>query len=481
MTSSRSTNRYKESKPLYGHKICGDHLWAPKAMYAISSAGQSALINYLPIYYQHTAQFTKWQIGVLQTLPCVCALIAPPLWGAVADKLDGQRLVHNICIISSAIISFSIQLFHNYDIYILLIVSLGFFQAAPCGSLQDHAVLDMLAKVGGEYGKQRLFGAVGYGLGAYISALVVGWFGIKWSFNLMLILTLLSVVVLRHIPAISHAHDHDDESNALMEANISDSEIVEKRKRKKASFSDNMTHLLAHQFDVLVLLLVVFLLGLMFGVISSFLTLNLYNLSGGNPQIIGIAIMCETASELPAFFYSHQIINKLGVVGVLLLSTLGYALRISYYWYMTNPWTAIPFELLHGMTFGLAWASCTQYIFASAQPGFEGTMMGMLNAVQNGLGRGAGTLIGGYLYQSYGPKTMWMLTDMGVPVALLGIGVFAFLKSRDSAGVTLQDEEAIRLESAQIFSPHSADPQSILRDFSSPIGSYSTRADYDTL
>ncbi|CAH0488933.1 unnamed protein product [Peronospora farinosa] len=390
--------------PLVASERQTEHsLWQPKLMYLISNAWTSAQSNFLSIFYQQTAQFTKVQIGFLQTLPCLCTMLAPPFWGVVADHIQNQRLIHIFCIVTGALLMFA-------------------------------------TKIGGEYGKQRLFGALGYGVGAYVTSLIVAVAGISWSFNVSLALGLMSLFVLRTIPPMQH---HRQLSDTLEYGTV-----------KRPSFMDNI-RLICGMVDVLVLFGVVFLMGLMYGVLSSFLTLNLYNLSDQNAQIVGIAIMCETASELPAFFFSHKIINRFGIVNVLLLSIMGYALRVSYYAVMTNAWGAIPFEFLHGVTYGLAWAACTQYVYSAAPPGCEGTIMGVLNAVQNGLARGTGTLIGGYFYEHYGARTMWLVTDLGVPLALIGLCVFAHLKSKTN----VVDEKF--LEEAELFSSHDGNPQEL--------------------
>ncbi|KAL3661041.1 hypothetical protein V7S43_014057 [Phytophthora oleae] len=415
-------------------------LWQPKLMYFVSNAWTSAQMNFLSIFYQQTAQFSKMQIGVLQTLPCVCATLAPPLWGVIADHIENQRLIHVFCIVSGTLLMFALRFFYWSFNWSVIFVIVSNFQVAPTGSLLDHSVLNLLDKVGGEYGKQRLFGALGYGAGAYITGLIVAVGGISWSFNVSLTLGLTSLLVLRTVPTMQH-------SRLLQEVDLEGAV-------KSPSFMNN-ARLICKEVDMLVLLGVVFLMGLMYGVLSSFLTLNLYNLSGENAQIVGIAIMCETASELPAFFYSHKIINRFGIVNVLLLSIFGYFLRISYYAVMTNAWGALPFEFLHGVTYGLAWAACTQYVYSTAPPGCEGTIMGVLNAVQNGLARGTGTLIGGFFYQYYGARIMWLVTILGVPLALLGLGVFARLKT--SNAVVYEKH----LEEAELFSPHCGNPQAL--------------------
>ncbi|KAG7399943.1 hypothetical protein PHYBOEH_007463 [Phytophthora boehmeriae] len=432
------------AKPWYD-----DLLWETKLMYALSSAGGSAMFNFLTVYYQHTAGFSKVQIGVLQTLPNLASIVAPPFWGAIADRIRDQRLVHVFCIVSGSFLWFAVQYFAWSYEWTIFMVMLAQFQRSPGASLLDHAVLNMLAKVGGEYGKQRLFGAVGFGIGAYVTGLAVAVGGISWAFGVSFALCMSSLLVLRLIPPVRYGGD--DESTALLESGDGKAKAEADATR---SFLENI-RIVVKELDVLVLLGVVFLMGLMYGVLSSFLTLNLYNLSGGDAKIVGVAIMCETASELPAFFFSHQLIKKIGTVNVLLVSIAGYAVRISYYAVMTDAWSAIPFEFLHGITFGLAWAAVTQYVYSATPKGCEGTVMGVLNAIQNGLARALGTLVGGYFYENYGARTMWMATGMGVPLSLIGVAVFAYFKT---ANETVHDE---LIEEAELFSPHAADPQEL--------------------
>lgn len=281
-------------------------------------------------------------------------MVAPPFWGAVADRIRDQRLVHIFCIVSGSMLWFALQFFAWSFEWTIFMVKLAQFQRSPAASLLDHAVLNMLANVGGEYGKQRLFGAMGFGIGAYVTGLAVAVGGIYWSFGMSFMLYMSSLLVLRLIPPVRYSNEgYTALENGKGEENI--------EPKAPSSFMENI-QLVVHELDVLVLLGVVFLMGLMYGVLSSFLTLNLYNLSGGDAKIVGVAIMYETASELPAFFFSHKIIKKIGTVNVLLMSIAGYALRISYYAVMTDPWSAIPFEFLHGITFGLAWAAVTQYV-----------------------------------------------------------------------------------------------------------------------
>jgi oligosaccharide:H+ symporter len=405
-------------------KIWGDPLWSSKAMYLVCGMGQSAFNNFLPVFFEHTLFYSKFQIGMLQAMPCICMVLGPLFWGALADKYQNHRAILVLCIGTSGLLVAAMGLSTTFSVSLILLMAFC-FQIAPAASLLDQAVLDVTSKYGEEYGKQRMFGAVGYGAGAYLAGRAVELGGIAWAFYLCVLFTAVSLLVLRFIPVIVQ-HDgskvgvvgepwENDKSAPVLQPSL--------------SFLETMK-LMVQRTDIFVLLLVVYFMALMYGVLANFLTLDLYNVSGENPQIIGFAILCETASELPAFFYSQRVIKRIGVVNVLVLSILGYAARITYYAFMTNAWSALPFECLHGLTFGLSWAAVTQYIYASAPRGSEATMMGVLNAIQSGLGCGVGTLIGGYFYDHHGRQAMWLATDIGVPLSLAGVALLAYLKPR---------------------------------------------------
>ncbi|KAF0688295.1 Aste57867_20073 [Aphanomyces stellatus] len=384
-----------------------DQLWPAKATNAVTWFGLSSVIIFLPVFY--SASFDKFQIGILTAIPCVSALIAPPLWGAVADVLQQQRTVHVFCIVTGAVLMFAIQYaVPTSFVLTCAVVFAANIQSTTTRSMLDQAVMALVKRIGGEYGKQRLFGAVGWGLGAFLTGVVVNAYGIHWIFTLHLAVTLPSIGLLQLIPAPTPPATSPSATKSTA----------------TLSFADGMRRVV-RQPDVLLLLTVVLLLGSMFGVLSSFLGLYLYELSANDSTLVGTAVWVQTLSELPAFYFATALTKRYGIVRILFLSILAYGVRISYYAVVVHPWTVLPFELLHGVTFAFSWAACTQYVYDAAPPGTEGTMMGLLNAMLNGLGRGAGTLLGGYLFQTHGARAMWWATDMGVPLALIALFFFA--------------------------------------------------------
>ncbi|RLN71283.1 hypothetical protein BBJ28_00009656 [Nothophytophthora sp. Chile5] len=360
--------------------------------------------TYLPIYFDTVEKFDKMQIGILLTLPCVCAIIAPPIWGGVADVLKNQKLVHIFCLVSAAVFMFSLRFVSSFNVMCIMLFVAN-FQTQPTWSLLDQTAMTMLVHVGGVYGKQRLYGAVGYGVGGYFAGVMAAAIGIAWCFNMVLGLSCISLVILmRFIPAYQPDED-----------------------QPKTEYLQSLA-IIWDQKDVMVLYIVVLLAGIMGGLIDNFLFLYYFNLSGNDARLVGVIIAVETISELPLFFFSNKIFERFGTPRCILFSLVAYGVRMIVYTFAQNPWVLLPIEALHGMTFGLLWAAFTNYVFQSSPEGTEGTMIGLLTAVQKGMGAACSTLMGGYVYETMGPRVMWGIGGFVIfPLSLFFASVFACL------------------------------------------------------
>lgn len=64
----------------------------------------------------------------------------------------------------------------------------------------------------------------------------------------------------------------------------------------------------------------------------------------------------------------------------------GYALRFFLYSILTEPWWILPIETLHGITFGMFYATMTTYAKSISPPGAECTVQGLASAMFEGAG-----------------------------------------------------------------------------------------------
>ncbi|POM77240.1 Major Facilitator Superfamily (MFS), partial [Phytophthora palmivora] len=182
------------------------------------------------IYFDHTENFDKMQIGILLTLPCVCAIIAPPIWGGVADIIKNQKLVHIFCLVTAAVFMFSLRFVSTFNVMcIMLLVNpepLALPRAPPLLDDPLHMEVELAVPV--------------------MAAAI----GIAWCFNMVLGLSVISLfILLRFIPA----YQPDDEG-------------------PKTNYLQSLA-VIWDQPDVLVLYIVVLLAGIMGGLIDNFLFL----------------------------------------------------------------------------------------------------------------------------------------------------------------------------------------------------------------
>ena len=88
------------------------------------------------------------------------------------------------------------------------------------------------------------------------------------------------------------------------------------------------------------------------------------------------------AAEIPVFFYIGKVMKVTGILLMLHLSLAGFVVRLLCYWVLAwwgSPWWVLPVELLHGITFGCAWAAGTEYSSKIAPAGLEVTAQVMRN------------------------------------------------------------------------------------------------------
>lgn len=389
----------------------------------------------MQIYFDSTAHFSKEQIGVLLAMPCICAIISPPIWGAIADGLRNQKMVHIFCLVSAALLFFSLRFVTSFHVMCIM-VFIANFQTMPSYSLLDLAAMAFLSRVGGDYGKQRLYGAMGYGAGGWFAGVVAASLGIAWCFNMVLGLSCISLFLLvRYIPNFQHEAEHHE----------------------KNELSNNLKYILRKP-DVLMMFLIILLAGIMGALIDNFLFLYLFNLSGNDTRIVGIVIAVETISEMPFFFHANKIIDRFGTPKCVAVSLLAYGIRMFVYTYIEHPWWVLPIETLHGLTYGLLLAALTNYIYQSAPKGAEGTMIGLLATFQRGLGGGIATLAGGYIYGQYGGRAMWAVAGFVVlPLSLLCALAFSYLAHSYGGSPSSSPEKAARKgEAASITSDESS-------------------------
>ncbi|RMZ56222.1 hypothetical protein APUTEX25_002412, partial [Auxenochlorella protothecoides] len=160
---------------------------------------------------------------------------------------------------------------------------------------------------------------------------------------------------------------------------------------------------------ILAFLASVAVMGYAMGAIESFLFLALRDL-GGPPALAGLTLTVTCVAEPIVFWHARRLQAALGRRGCLHLVFAAFLARLACYATLRgwpSPWLVLPVELLHGFTFGLAWATGTAWAAAEAPPGRKAGMQAAFQGSYMGLGYGLGSLISGAIYSRSGATSVF--------------------------------------------------------------------------
>ena len=240
------------------------------------------------------------------------------------------------------------------------IVAISAVLNAPVKPLLDAAIMSSLIDKSA-YGKCRLFGQIGFGLGSYI----VGPFSTP---NTPLRFIFLSQLLLA-IPTTILMLSFELEKGSASTVSIKDEAPL------NAQVVVHLTNTLKDP-HVIAFFIVVFIIGISSGIIENFAYVRIAEVVGAtDSNILGTCRLASSMAGGPMFWLSNKIVQYLGVEGVLTLSLLSYVARFYTYALMKSAWHAFPAELLRGMTFAAFWSGATYYVYGISPAGLTATMV----------------------------------------------------------------------------------------------------------
>ncbi len=352
---------------------------AARALYFSYYAAMAAVLPYLALYYQD-AGLSGAQIGMLAGLMPLMMMVGAPMWAEFADASGRHRHVLWLSLSASMLLALGLSLVGSF-LPLAVLVALFAFSVAPVMPLVDHAVLEALGDDAHQYGRQRVWGAYGWGL----SAPAVGWvtdrLGLSWMFYVYVAAMLVALLVASRAPVGSAASGH--------------------------RFGAGLAAMLR---DVrwLAFLFTVFVGGISLSLSLNFLPLYMREI-GADLTLVGLGITAATLSELPVLAFGGALLVHLGPRRMLIGSLLAYTLRMALYPLIAVPAWILPVQLLHGPTFAVMWIAGVAFAKHLAPRGAGAAAQGLFTGVTMGLGGFAGGLFGGVTYDWLGPGWMFGL------------------------------------------------------------------------
>lgn len=256
------------------------------------------------------------------------------------------------------------------DKFILFLVIYLFANIAfaPVLSMGDALAYDILgASQRGKWGKQRLFGTMGFMLFALSSTFIMYEISssqkeIDFSVSFYIFGGLCGLAIV-----------------SVWMMSVSGN----------VSSKNMMVHfwsVLKHP-EIAMFLSVIFFFGLCTGAIETFLFWYLEEETEGYFQVIpGFCLAIACLSETVLLYVSGTIIKRLGHLNCIYIVFIAYSIRLMSYSFLDGVYGVLPVEILHGITFGIMWASSTSYASIISPPGISATVQGLLGGIHFGFG-----------------------------------------------------------------------------------------------
>ena len=260
------------------------------------------------------------------------------------------------------------------------------------------------------YGQQRLWGAFGWGLGAFVVGAAVSTIQeMQLCSDPKHVDYMLSFYVYAAMMALAFAF-----------ALFFHFEQRGEERPYTESFSDGITLFFDCQHACFILTLLC--CGAAMGFIHTFLFWHLHDM-GGTQFLFSIIAAIQCISEVIMYFLSGYLILKIGCDSVLYIGLLANVLRLFAYAIITQPMVSIPLEVLQGVSSASIWSAAVCYV--GLIPGAQVTLQGLLHGIYWGLGHGGGGILGGVMVTYLGSSSAFIIYGI---VCLVNLAILVTMK-----------------------------------------------------
>lgn len=265
------------------------------------------------------------------------------------------------------------------------------FNVSNCVS--DATCFDMLGEKTMNYGAQRVWGTIGFGLTALIGGIVVHTFQLDSASAVQAITPALIIMLIFGV-----------------------CDMFSIKWLKLPRFTSEDGNVASKVFDLLKQkqILVFLCFATLAGIIDSFIIYYMFwyleeiAQQTGHMDRIKLIEGCVVAAEclggeILFFLISGKILKRIGYVHCLSFCFFMYFIRLALISVIPNPWWLVLIELfMQGSSYALCYTCIVGYASEVAPPGTSATVQGLVAGMDDGLGFSIGSLIGGQMYKRLG-------------------------------------------------------------------------------
>jgi len=364
--------------------------WRLSGFYLFYFASLGALVPYWSLYLQ-ALDFSVTHIGQLIAILMATKIVAPNVWGWIADHTGHRMIIVRMASLLAAIAFAAVFVADAFWSMALVMTAFSFFWNASLPQF-EATTMNHLGRDTHRYSGIRLWGSVGFiiavaGLGPLLD---------RYGTGLLppVLMVLFAGIWLSSLAVPESAAGH---------LPLDQQPLREVLKRPA----------------VLSLLGVCFLVQASHGPYYAFFSIYLES-HGYSTGVIGQLWALGVVAEIVVFLLMPYLLPRFGARNLLLcavgLTSLRWLLVAGY----ADNWLVITLaQTLHAASFGLYHAVLIYLVHTLFTGAHQGRGQALYSSLSFGAGGAAGSLVSGYLWTGIGPEAMYQLAAVASLCALL--------------------------------------------------------------
>ncbi len=364
--------------------------WRLSSFYFFYFATLGGFIPYWSLYLHHL-KFNALEIGELSALMVATKVVAPNLWGWIADHCGKSLRIIRFVSFFAALIFAGFFHHHSYVWIALITVGFSFFWNAALPQFEAATLFHLKAEPH-RYSAVRLWGSVGF----IVSVLGIGWFIELYTLDYLpeVIISLLILIWL------SSLITPEAQASIQTNAGLGLFQIIKKP-------------------EIIAFFLVYLLLQVAHGPYYVFYSIYLNQFNYTHTDI-GLLWALGVSAEVLLFIFMQRILAWISLRSILLMSIWLSIFRwlIIAYCVQSFPLMIVA-QLLHAATFGSSHVVAIHLVHQYFGHHHQGKGQALYSSLTFGLGGMIGSLYSGYFWDLYGSSFVYSMAAVSCLIALV--------------------------------------------------------------
>jgi len=352
--------------------------WRLSGFYLFYFASLGALLPFWGLYLQARG-FSPAEIGELMAVISISKLIAPNIWGWIADH-TGMRMPM-VRIASLLTVTCFLGIFFAQGFWSLALVTMlfGFFWNASLPQVEAVTMSHLRERIQ-HYSRIRLWGSIGFILTVTLLGFLLDKWGVQLVPQMVLLLYLGIFINSLLVP----------EKDAAMPTHVQGSLLQVLRRR-----------------EVIALLSVTFLMQASHSAYYTFYSIYMEGF-GYSSSAIGELWALGVIAEVLMFLIMHRLLQRWGARKVVIASLTLAVVRWILVGVAPENLPAVLFaQVLHAATFGTFHAAAIHLVHQYFVGRHQGRGQALYSSVSFGAGGAIGSLLSGYFWTGIGPTATY--------------------------------------------------------------------------